>query len=123
MLNESLKKYSNEDCCPIRNVLDRFGDKWSVLVLMVLSEGEVLRFKELRTIIPDISQKMLTVTLRTLEADGLISRRIFPEIPPRVEYRLTDLGHSLVPYIVDLTRWARNHFQAIITARQAFEKN
>jgi DNA-binding HxlR family transcriptional regulator len=80
------------DKCPIRTVLGRFGDKWSILVIMKPSSKGKLRFNELNKLMPDVSQKMLTVTLITLEADGLVSREIFPEIPPRVEYELTAMG-------------------------------
>ena len=92
------------DKCPIRTVLDRFGDKWSILVIMILSGKGTLRFNEINKLMPDVSQKMLTVTLRTLEADGLISREIFPEVPPRVEYQLTNMGESLVPHIKGITK-------------------
>ncbi|WP_227009077.1 winged helix-turn-helix transcriptional regulator [Christiangramia fulva] len=81
-------------------MLDRFGDKWSLLVLLILGKNETLRFNELNKAIgSDISQKMLTVTLRTLEADGFLKRTIYAEVPPRVEYTITDLGKSLFPLI------------------------
>ena len=102
MSSESLKIFAETETCPARNVLDRFGDKWSTLVILVLNEEEKLRFNEIHKVIGDISQKMLTVTLRSLEADGLVSRKVYPEIPPRVEYKLTDLGKSLVPHISSL---------------------
>ena len=104
------------DKCPIRTVLDRFGDKWSILVIMKLSAKGKLRFNEM----PDVSQKMLTVTLRTLEADGLVSREIFPEIPPRVEYQLTHMGETLVPHIKGLATWADEHLVAIKKSRKKF---
>eukprot|EP01034_Spumella_vulgaris_P012893 gene12893-16417_t len=107
--------------CPVRNVFDRFGDKWSVLVLLILSEQSPMRSNELNRVIRDISQKMLTVTLRTLEADGLISRKIYPEIPPRVEYRLTDLGTSLVPHIHTLAEWSKSNMPAVLEMRTKFE--
>ncbi|MHA4806635.1 winged helix-turn-helix transcriptional regulator [Flavitalea flava] len=99
--------------CPIRQVLDRFGDKWSILVLIILDEKGVLRFTGLSQLIGDISQKMLTVTLRSLEADGLIRRKSFPEIPPRVEYTLTTLGSSLLPHIKSLSSWADKNIEEI----------
>jgi DNA-binding HxlR family transcriptional regulator len=108
------------DKCPIRTVLDRFGDKWSILVIMILSGNGKLRFNEINKMMTDISQKMLTVTLRTLEADGLVSRKIFPEIPPRVEYELTDMGKSLVPHIKGLSDWADEHLTAINKSRKKF---
>lgn len=108
------------DKCPIRVVLDRFGDKWSILVIMILAGKGKLRFNEINKQIPDISQKMLTVTLRTLEADNLVSREIFPEIPPRVEYELTDRGISLVPHIKGLSEWANENLLAIKKSRKKF---
>jgi DNA-binding HxlR family transcriptional regulator len=103
--------------CPIRDILDRFGDKWSILMLWTLNEKGVMRFGELGRDIPDISQKMQTVTLRTLEADGLVSRRIYPEIPPRVEYALTETGKSLIPHIQGLIEWALQHKEAVLASR------
>jgi len=108
--------------CPVRNVLDRFGDKWSILVLLILGRKEKMRFTELNKEIGDVSQKMLTVTLRTLEADGLIKRTIYPEIPPRVEYEVTKLGKSLLPYMHSLTNWANTHYSEIEKSRKAFLK-
>ncbi|SEW45385.1 transcriptional regulator, HxlR family [Chitinophaga sp. YR573] len=107
--------------CPIRQVLDRFGDKWSMLVVELLSHRGRLRFSEIGQNIEDISQKMLTVTLRSLESDGLITREIFPEIPPRVEYELTSLGKSLVPHIMSLTSWGIEHMATILENRKAYE--
>lgn len=80
------EKYGDPEHCPVRNVVDRFGDKWSVLVLLVLEDGQVLRFNEIYTCIKTISQKMLSGTLKTLEADGLVKRTVYPQIPPKVEY-------------------------------------
>jgi DNA-binding HxlR family transcriptional regulator len=109
-------------CCPIRQVLDRFGDKWSILVMELLSHAERLRFTEIGQQIGDISQKMLAVTLRSLEADGLIIREFYPEIPPRVEYELSDLGRSLVPHIQQLSGWGEQHLQLIMENRKRFEE-
>src|SRR5690349_8420466 len=92
--------------CSIRHVLDRFGDKWSILIISLLGHKGKMRFNEISQEIEDISQKMLTVTLRSLEADGLVNRKLFPEIPPRVEYELTELGQSLLPHIESLSEWA-----------------
>jgi len=108
--------------CPVRNVLDRFGDKWSILVLLILGDKEKMRFTELNKEIGDVSQKMLTVTLRTLEADGLVTRKVFPEIPPRVEYEITKLGKSLLPHINSLTQWANTHYGEIEKARKVYGK-
>ena len=108
--------------CPVRKVLDRFGDKWSLLVLLILGKKETLRFNEINKAIgSDISQKMLTVTLRTLEADGFLRRTIYPEIPPRVEYTITALGKSLVPLIDKLEKWAKVNMSAIEKSRKNFE--
>ena len=95
-----------EDFCPIRDILDKTADKWSLLVLYPLRQQEVMRFSELQKAIPDISQKMLTQTLRRLEQLSLISREAYPEVPPRVEYRLTVLGHSFMDNIEPLVVWA-----------------
>ncbi len=104
--------------CPIRTVLDRFGDKWSVLILLILGKKNKLRFNEINKEIGfDISQKMLTVTLRTLEADGLVVRTIYPEVPPRVEYEITSLGLSLVPHIDSLAQWANENMKIIKESR------
>ena len=108
--------------CPVRKVLDRFGDKWSLLVLLILGRKETLRFNEInKEIGSDISQKMLTVTLRTLEADGFVKRTVYPEIPPRVEYTITDLGKSLFPLIDKLEKWAKVNMSAIEKSRKKFE--
>ncbi len=107
-----------ENFCPIRHILSRFGDKWSILVLLNLNNKGTLRFNELHKTIPDISQKMLTVTLRTLEADSLVRRTIYPEIPPRVEYQLTETGKSLLPHIQSLIDWALSHKETILTSRE-----
>lgn len=106
--------------CPIRNVLSRIGDKWSMLVIFTLENNCCLRFKELQRCIPDISQKMLTATLKTLEADGLLLRKAFPEVPPRVEYSLTDKGKSLLPHIDGLLSWAMDNMGDIMEQRKRF---
>jgi DNA-binding HxlR family transcriptional regulator len=106
--------------CPIRHILDRFGDKWSILIISMLGHQGKMRFNELNQHIGDISQKMLTVTLRSLEADGLLTRKLFPEIPPRVEYELTDLGRSLLPHIEHLAQWAEQHMESIMANRKKY---
>lgn len=105
--------------CPIRNVLARIGDKWSLLVIFTLDRMPSARFGVLLRTLPDISQKMLTVTLRTLEEDGLVVRTVYPEIPPRVEYRLTARAQSLLPHIHALIGWAQEHMQEILDDRKA----
>ncbi|GLU50723.1 transcriptional regulator [Dyadobacter frigoris] len=120
MIKENLKKYVVIEDCPVRNVLDRVGDKWSILVVTILGEAGTLRFNELNAIIGTISQKMLTVTLKTLEADGLISRKIYPQVPPRVEYTLTPLGESLLPAMSLLVDWAMQNMSAIKASREQY---
>ncbi|MDE6582061.1 MAG: helix-turn-helix transcriptional regulator [Duncaniella sp.] len=109
-LEENLKKYTGIESCPVRNVVARFSGKWSMLVLCVLAENESTRFSAIGKAIPDISPKVLTETLRGLESDGLISRRLYAEIPPRTEYSLTTLGRSLMPHITGLIGWAIENF-------------
>ena len=103
--------------CPIRQVISRFGDKWSMLVLYSLhtSETGVLRFNELRRLMTDCSQKMLSATLKNLEQNHLVNRKVYPEVPPRVEYSLTDTGKSLMPAISSLIDWAQIHFDDVVT--------
>lgn len=104
--------------CPVRDILSRVGDKWSMLVILYLGSTESLRFNELRRHIKGISQRMLTVTLRSLETDGLVSRLAYAEVPPRVEYRLTALGQGLLGALIELGNWAAVHAPAIAEARQ-----
>lgn len=108
------------EICPVRNVIARFGDKWSLLVILLLHENEVVRFNELGRMIPDISSRVLSGTLRMLEADGLIARKVYPVVPPKVEYRLTETGKSLVPFILALTEWAQRHMTSITAHRRQF---
>ncbi|SEA50061.1 winged helix-turn-helix transcriptional regulator [Pedobacter hartonius] len=123
MIKENLEKYQIIEDCPVRNVLDRIGDKWSILVISILGELGTLRFNEINSIIGNISQKMLTVTLKTLEADGLVSRKIYPQVPPRVEYTLTELGNSLLPSIATLTQWALKNMSTIKASRERYFKS
>jgi DNA-binding HxlR family transcriptional regulator len=105
--------------CPVRDVMDRIGDKWSLLVILQLGAAEhTMRFNELRRHIAGVSQRMLTVTLRSLETDGLVARTVYAEVPPRVEYCLTPLGYSLLEAVVALGNWASAHAPAIAAARQ-----
>lgn len=103
--------------CPIRNILARFSDKWSLLILYTLNLRQTMRFNALRKEIPDISQKMLTNTLRTLEEDGLVIRTVYAEVPPRVEYSITDRTRSLLPHINSLIGWAKDNMSAILKDR------
>ena len=107
----------NHADCPVRNVLAKLGDKWSMLVIQLLGKNEVMRFNELHKTIDDISQKMLTVTLRSLETDGLVKRTVFPEVPPRVEYAITPLGKSLLPHLQGLHQWAADNMEEIMKGR------
>lgn len=104
--------------CPIRNILARISDKWSILVLFTLNQSALMRFNVLQKNIPDISQKMLTVTLRTLEEDGFVKRQVYAEVPPRVEYSLTDRAISLLPHINSLITWAKDNMNAILVDRE-----
>ena len=104
--------------CPIRNILARISDKWSILVLFTLNQSALMRFNALQKNIPDISQKMLTVTLRTLEEDGFVRRQVYAEVPPRVEYSLTDRAVSLLPHINSLITWAKDNMNAILVDRE-----
>lgn len=118
------EKNSIIEFCPVRNVIARFGDKWSFLVLLTINEHQVVRFNELCRAIPDISPRMLSGTLRTLEANGLISRKAYPVVPPKVEYRLTDIGNSLIPHINQLTEWALANMQRLFrTASNSTNRN
>ena len=106
--------------CPIRGVLDRIGDKWSFLLILKLAERPH-RFGELRRAIDDISQRMLTETLRSLQRDGLLDRTVFPTTPPSVEYRLSALGQSLLEPMRGLVDWADRQQPAILQARHTFD--
>lgn len=99
--------------CPIRNVLSRFSDKWSLLILVNLQGKDKMRYKELMSAIPDISQKMLSSSLKQLEADHLITRKAYAEIPPRVEYSLTETGESLAPALNMMIDWSLVHFEEV----------
>ncbi|WP_291181580.1 helix-turn-helix domain-containing protein [Hyphomicrobium sp.] len=109
------------EACPVRDVLDHVGDKWSTLIVLTLGERPY-RFGELRRAIPDISQRMLTQTLRDLQRDGLVSRHVFPTLPPSVEYRVTPLGASLLEPLAGLIRWADAHHAEIRRAREQFAR-
>lgn len=111
-----------EGCLAVREVLNRVGDKWSVLIVALLKDGP-LRFSELKRMIEGISQRMLTLTLRGLERDGLISRTVTPSIPPRVDYELTTLGRTLLEPVVALTEWAQQHRTELQSARDRFDRN
>jgi DNA-binding HxlR family transcriptional regulator len=106
--------------CPVRSILDHVGDKWSMLILIALAEGP-RRFSTLTRLVPDISKRMLTQTLRGLERDGFVARAVFATKPPSVEYRLTDLGCTLLDPIAQLVRWAERSQGSIQSARARFD--
>ncbi|WP_225951859.1 helix-turn-helix domain-containing protein [Mycobacterium sp. OAS707] len=107
--------------CPVRDVLDRIGDKWSMLVITLLGDGP-MRFMELKRSIGLVSQRMLTRTLRALERDGLISRTVHPVVPPRVDYELTDLGRGLQRLLGQLSEWAFLHARDVAVARMEYDR-
>ena len=115
-----MKDPANPVCRTISTLLSRIGDKWTVLVVQTLADGPK-RFNELRREIPSVSQRMLTLTLRNLERDGLVNRTVTPTIPPRVDYELTDLGRSLQAPICGLATWAMDHVAQIHAAQTHFD--
>lgn len=120
IMNRTIIEDAKFPTCPIRNILARISDKWSLVVIYTLNKAEnkPIRFNEMQRQIPDISQKMLTVTLRTLEEDGYVTRTIYPEVPPRVEYSLTERAKSLLPHINSLIGWAKDNMEAIMHDRK-----
>lgn len=114
-------KAGSNGLCPARSVLDRIGDAWSVLVVLKLRDGSK-RFNALKREIGGVSQRMLTVTLRNLERDGLVARRVFDTVPPQVQYSLTPLGHSLAAPVAALNDWAFRHQPLIVAARNAYDR-
>jgi DNA-binding HxlR family transcriptional regulator len=115
-------KSTRNSFCPVRDIISRISDKWTMLSIYALGGYGTLRFNEIKSKIGDISQRMLTVTLRNLEADGLITRKIYPEVPPRVEYTLTPLGYELMQQIGFLADWANENGNIIMKQRKKFEK-
>ncbi|MBE1490047.1 winged helix-turn-helix transcriptional regulator [Plantactinospora soyae] len=107
--------------CTVREVLDRVGGKWSIGIIIAASDGPV-RFTELERSIEGISRRMLTLTLRHLERDGLLTRTVFPTVPPRVEYVATEMARELYESLVSLTGWAQRHREAIAAARDAYDR-
>jgi DNA-binding HxlR family transcriptional regulator len=120
-LSQMMAEYSDPSQCPVRNVLDQLGDKWSVLIISALAHRPY-RFGELKREISDISQRMLTQTLRDLQADGLVERTVFPTTPPSVEYKLSPMGRSFLVPLSAMVDWAFEHFPAIREAREEFAK-
>lgn len=125
-LQKKLKIFFQEgemhhEFCPVRDIMDRFGDKWSLLSIMNLGYAGKTRFNELKGKIDGISQRMLTVTLRSLERDGLLTRKIYAEVPPRVEYELTALGTGLLQQILQLAQWSAGSMDEIVKARKEYD--
>lgn len=110
------------EMCPVRNVIARFGNKWALLTVLIIGEQSVVRFNELSRLIPDVSSRVLSSTLRTLEADGFIDRKVYAVVPPKVEYRLTEVGKSLLPLIQQLTEWAQTNMKKVMIHRKEFEE-
>ena len=108
-LEENLKKYTCISACPVRNVVSRFSGKWAMLILCVLAENPSTRFNAISKAIPDISPKVLTETLKGLERDGIVRRKVYAEVPPRVEYTLTELGESLKPILDSMWNWGEEY--------------
>jgi DNA-binding HxlR family transcriptional regulator len=119
--NQSFRGNVYDDRCPTRLVLDRLADKWTVLVVGQLARG-TLRFGEIRREIAGISPKVLTQTLRMLERDGLLARRIYASVPPKVEYTLTPLGRTLIQLVEGIRDWAETHIDAVLDAQQSFDQ-
>lgn len=120
-LSVTARRLPSEECPKISQVLARIGEKWSVLIIIMLAE-RAHRFSELKRAIGGVSQRMLTLSLRGLERDGLVKRTVFPTVPPRVEYELTPLGQSLRAPVGALGEWARGHIAEIDAAREAFDR-
>lgn len=121
-MTEKVEKSSIIELCPIRNVVSTFGRRWALSLIVILNEHGPLRFNQLAARIPDISAKVLASTLHSLEADGLLERRAFAEVPPMVEYELTDPGRTHVPLILALTEWAQANMQTILKNRSRYER-
>lgn len=117
----AVRHVPSEECPKISQVLARVGEKWSVLIIIMLAERP-RRFSELKRAIGGVSQRMLTLSLRGLERDGLVKRTVFPVVPPRVEYELTPLGQSLHSPVSALGQWVRSHLPEIDAAREAFDR-
>lgn len=116
-MERNLNKNELHPDCPIRNILSRINDKWTLLVLYTLSSRDSIRYVDLKDEMPDISPKMLSLTLKTLETDGYVTRTVYAEVPPRVEYRLTQRAHTLLPIINQLIQWAKEHMDEILLDR------
>jgi DNA-binding HxlR family transcriptional regulator len=114
------RRYDPYDCPAVGRILSTIGDKWTVLVVTTLSDGQ-MRFGELKRAVGDISQRMLTLTLRNLERDGFVTRTVYPTVPPRVEYELTELGKTLIEPLEGIAKWAIEHRREVADARISFD--
>lgn len=112
-----MQNFHHINVCPIRDIISRISSKWAMLVLVTLHSNGTMRFNDIQKSIGEVLQRMLTVTLRSLEADGLIHRKVYPEVPPRVEYKLSERGESLMPLLQSLIDWALEHADAIMEDR------
>lgn len=112
-----MQNFHHINVCPICDIISRISSKWAMLVLVTLHSNGTMRFNDIQKSIGEVSQRMLTVTLRSLEADGLIHRKVYPEVPPRVEYKLSERGESLMPLLQSLIDWALEHTNAIMEDR------
>ena len=112
-----MQNFHRDGVCPVRDVLCRLGDKWTTLVLVTLHANGIMRFSDIQRTIGDISQRMLTVTLRSLETDGMLERKVYAQVPPKVEYRLTERGRSLMPHIEGRGEWALANKDGILNDR------
>jgi DNA-binding HxlR family transcriptional regulator len=116
-----LPEHAAQECRVLSSILARVGDKWSVVIVFLLGDGP-MRFNEIKRNVDGISQRMLTLTLRGLERDGLVTRTVYPTIPPRVDYELTELGATLWSAVEPLASWARNHVTEIVASRETFDE-
>ena len=112
-----MQNFHHINVCPIRDIISRISSKWAMLVLVTLHSNGTMRFNDIQKSIGEVSQRMLTVTLRSMEEDGLITRTVYPEVPPRVEYKLSERGESLMPLLQSLIDWALEHANAIMEDR------
>jgi DNA-binding HxlR family transcriptional regulator len=113
---------NRSNLCLVKDIMAGYCDKWSMYTILLLGQHRKIRFNELRSAISGISQRMLTVTLRSLEKNGIVSRTMYPQIPPRVEYQLTPLGESLLKQLLQLAGWAEENFAEIMKAKKRYEK-
>lgn len=115
---KNMQTFHHTKICPIRDILSNISSKWAMLVLITLHANGTMRFNDIQKSIGEVSQRMLTVTLRSLEADGLVTRTVYPQVPPRVEYKLTECGESLIPLLKNLVDWANQHMDGILDNRK-----